>query len=72
LRRRSPTNEGNARTAAYEALSDLALFSAADTIELVSRLGEEMLSRMEKLLSMQVSCRSLISLTKNTDFVVFL
>jgi len=46
-------NEGNARTAAYEALSDLALYSAADTIELVSRLGEEMLSRMEKLLSMQ-------------------
>jgi importin subunit beta-1 len=49
------TNEGNARTAAYEALSDLALFSANDTIQLVSRVGEEMLSRMEKLIGMQVS-----------------
>lgn len=47
------TNEGNARTAAYEALSDLALFSAADTVELVSQLGTEMLSRMEKLIGMQ-------------------
>lgn len=47
------TNEGNARTAAYEALSDLALYSANDTIQLVSRVGEEMLSRMEKLIGMQ-------------------
>lgn len=43
------TNEGNARTAAYEAIADLATHSAQDTMELVSQVGVEILSRMEKL-----------------------
>lgn len=43
------SNEGNSRTAAYEAIADLAYHSAQDTMELVSQVGIQILSRMEKL-----------------------
>lgn len=55
-----PTNEANARTSAYEALSALATHSASDCLPIVSKLVIATLDRSEALLGMQVrrsSCR---------------
>lgn len=46
-------NEGNARTATYEAIATLATTASQDTLEFVSQAGLEILSRSEKLLEMR-------------------
>ncbi|BGP03309.1 Importin subunit beta-1 [Rhodotorula toruloides] len=48
-----PTNEANARTSAYEALSALATHSASDCLPIVSKLVIATLDRSEALLGMQ-------------------
>ncbi|KAH9948461.1 ARM repeat-containing protein [Amylocystis lapponica] len=47
------TNEGNYRTAAYEAVTSFVTHSTADTISVVQNTAVAMLHRMEQLLAMQ-------------------
>lgn len=47
------TNEGNARTATYEAIATLASTAVQDTMDSVSQVGLEILSRSEKLLELR-------------------
>jgi hypothetical protein len=49
------TNEGNARTATYEAIATLAATAVPDQLNFVSQAGLAILSRSEKLLEMRVS-----------------
>jgi hypothetical protein len=48
------TNEGNARTATYEAIATLAATAVPDQLKFVSQAGLAILSRSEKLLEMRV------------------
>lgn len=54
----SASNEGNYRTAAYEAITSLVMHSTMDTIAVVQSVAVTILHRMEQLLSMQVSLSS--------------
>ncbi|KAI0920424.1 hypothetical protein AcW1_002169 [Taiwanofungus camphoratus] len=47
------SNEGNYRTAAYEAITSLVMHSTMDTIAVVQSVAVTILHRMEQLLSMQ-------------------
>ncbi|KAG7531899.1 hypothetical protein FFLO_04045 [Filobasidium floriforme] len=49
----SRNNDGNARTATYEAIATLASTAVQDTLEFVSQAGLEILSRSEKLLELR-------------------
>ena len=51
----SASNEGNYRTAAYEAITSYVAHSSADTITVVQNTAVAILARMEQLLALQVS-----------------
>lgn len=66
LSNRSHSNEANARSSAYEAISTSVTQSAADTLSTVSQVTLEVLSRMENLMTVQVRLLSSLLSSRST------
>lgn len=62
----SANNEGNYRTAAYEAITSFVTHATVDVISTVQSTAVTILHRMEQLLAMQVSCERLSRLVSMT------
>lgn len=56
-------NENNSRASAYEALSSFVTYSAADTMEIIQNIAQEVLSRLDATIAMQLQAYNVESKT---------